>query len=97
VTRYAVVSLLALAAPLWVSCTERHRLGGRYDDGLGGEAGASDPSDSGPVSGGGAGSSSAVGGSDGGGSANASGGAPPSAGAAGRGGAAGGDDENLFL
>jgi hypothetical protein len=87
-------TLVALSA-----CTQRHRLGGRYDDAAGGEAGEG-AGTGGTSSPGVAGNASGAGANGGGASSTESGGTagvPASAGRAGGGGTAGEPDENVFL
>jgi len=63
-TRTAWLFGVALTLPLAVGCLERHRLGGRYDDENGGEAGAEEPAH-GATGGSGSGAAAASGGAAG--------------------------------
>jgi hypothetical protein len=77
--------VLGTAVAVATACTQRHRLGGRYDDGIGGEGGSAEP----PPGGSGASASTGGNGSGATGGTTGSGATGGTGGSAGTGGAAG--------
>jgi hypothetical protein len=94
-----VLFAFAAASAVATACTQRHRLGGRYDDGAGGEAGAADPPSQGSgasPSAGGSGVTS-TGGTTGSGATGGTGGGAGSGATAGASGVAQQPDPGLLL